>query len=225
MNSIRPIAILAGAALLAVCLSASAQTAPQPTRADAEKDPVLKAMLTELDRSKSQLQLKDFEKPFFIQYRIEEIDNFETKAEFGASDRLQRSHQRVARVTVRVGDYKTDSSGGRGDGAMELAALDDDPIALRSALWSATDQAYKTALAAYAQKQAALKQVETPPQADDFSKEKPVVSSGRAARAEGGRGCVGGARGASSADSTGRMPRKGRPARRTVLPGELSSRG
>jgi hypothetical protein len=44
----------------------------QPTRADAEKDPVLKAMLTELDRSKSQLQLKDFQKPFFIQYRIED---------------------------------------------------------------------------------------------------------------------------------------------------------
>src|SRR5208337_2163206 len=82
------------------------------------------------------------------------------------------------RVTVRVGDYKTDSSGGRGDGALQLAGLDDDPIALRSALWSATDTAYKSALSAYAQKQAALKQVQTPPQADDFSREKPVVSLG-----------------------------------------------
>jgi predicted Zn-dependent protease len=173
MNPIRPII---ATALLAASLSASAQTAPQPTRADAEKDPVLKAMLTELDRNKSQLQLKDFARPFFIQYRIEEIDNFETKAEFGASTGSQRSHQRVARVTVRVGDYKTDSSGGRGDGTVELAALDDDPIALRSALWTATDQAYKSTLAAYAQKQAALKQVQTPPQADDFSKEAPVIS-------------------------------------------------
>jgi predicted Zn-dependent protease len=176
MNPIRPIAMLAVAGLLAVCLSAYAQTAPQPTRADAEKDPVLKAMLTELDRSKSDLQLKDFQKPFFIQYRIEEIDNFETKAEFGSTSDSRRNHGRVARVTVRVGDYKTDSSGGRGDGAVQLAALDDDPIALRSALWSATDQAYKNALAAYAQKQAELKQVETPPQADDFSRETPVIS-------------------------------------------------
>ncbi len=150
--------------------------AAQPTRADAEKDPVLKAMLTELDRSMSQLQLPGFAKPFFIQYRIEEVDNFETKAEFGASEGSGRLRQRVARVTVRVGDYKTDSSGGRGDGSIELAALDDDPIALRSALWQATDQAYKTALAAYAQKQAELKQVQTPPQADDFSQEKPTVS-------------------------------------------------
>jgi hypothetical protein len=124
----------------------------------------------------SQLQLKGFEKPFFIQYRIEDVEDFQTKAEFGASEGGSRSHQRVARITVRVGDYKTDSSGGRGDGALQLAGLDDDPIALRSALWTATDQAYKSALAAYAQKQAELKQVQTPPQADDFSKETPVIS-------------------------------------------------
>jgi predicted Zn-dependent protease len=181
MNSIRPIVLFAKAGFIATilgitCLSALAQTAPQSTRADAEKDPVLKAMLTELDRSKSQLQLKDFQKPFFILYRIEEVDSFDTKAEFGATSSSRRNHARVARVTVRVGDYKTDSSGGRGDGIAQLASLEDDPIALRSALWAATDQAYKSALAAYAQKQAELKQVETPPQADDFSKETPVIS-------------------------------------------------
>jgi predicted Zn-dependent protease len=180
MNPIRPIAIFAGAGFLAailcgVCLTASAQSASQPTRADAEKDPVLKAMLTELDRSKTQLQLKDVAKPFFIQYRIEEIERFETKAQFGATTGSQRSHGRVARVTVRVGDYKTDSSGEKGDGAIQLETLDDDAIAMRTALWMATDQAYKNALAAYAQKQAALKQVETPPQADDFSQEKPII--------------------------------------------------
>ncbi|MFY9854304.1 MAG: metallopeptidase TldD-related protein [Terracidiphilus sp.] len=175
MRLIRPIELLAAAGLLAVCLTASAQPAPQPTRADAEKDPVLKAMLTELDRSKTQLQLKDVAKPFFIQYRIEEIDNFETKAQFGATTRSERNRGRVARVTVRVGDYKTDSSAEKGDGAIQLETLDDDAIALRTALWMATDQAYKNALAAYAQKQAALKQVETPPQADDFSQEKPII--------------------------------------------------
>lgn len=176
MSPLRPAAIVAGIAFLALSFCAPPLRAAQPTRADAEKDPVLKAMLEELDRSMSQLQLPGFAKPFFIQYRIEEVEDFSTKAEFGADQGSQRTHERIARVTVRVGDYKTDSSGGRGDGALELAALDDDPIALRSALWSATDQAYKNALSAYAQKQAALKQVETPPQADDFSHEKPVVA-------------------------------------------------
>jgi predicted Zn-dependent protease len=160
---------------LGVCCLMPQDGLAQQTRAEAEKDTVLKAMLTELDRSMSELQLKGFAKPFFIQYRIEDVDDYIAKAEFGAREGGQHAHQRVARVTVRVGDFKTDSSGGRADGALELASLDDDPTALRSALWAATDQAYKAALAAYAQKQAALKQVQTPPQADDFSHEKPVV--------------------------------------------------
>jgi predicted Zn-dependent protease len=143
--------------------------------ADAEKDPILKAMLQELDRNKNDLQLKGFEKPFFIQYRIEEVTTFDTRAEYGATEGSSRSRQRIARVTVRVGDYKTDSSGQRGDGAVQLTALSNDPIAIRSALWNATDQAYKNALSAFAQKQADLKQIQSPPQADDFSKQKAVV--------------------------------------------------
>ena len=171
MKLIRSIALLIGTGALAWSIAAA-----QQTRADAEKDPLLKAMLTELDRSMTQLQLPGFAKPFFIQYRLEDVDDYQTKAEFGATEGASRTHQRIARITVRVGNYKTDSSGGRGDGALELTSIDDDPIALRSALWSATDQAYKAALAAYAQKQAELKQVQTPPQADDFSQEKPVIS-------------------------------------------------
>lgn len=169
---LRRFALAAFAALLAV----PALRAAEPTRADAEKDPILKAMLTELDRSMAHLQLKDFQKPFFIQYRVEDIDDFETRAGFGASLGSNRNRARVVRVTVLVGDYKTDSSTPRGDGIAELSTIDDDPIALRSALWAATDQAYKAALAAYAQKQAELKQVQTPPQADDLSHEKPVIS-------------------------------------------------
>jgi len=175
MKAIRSFALVAGMGWMAACLCAPVMGAPA-TRADAEKDPVLKAMLMELDRSKTELQLPGFAKPFFIQYRVEDLDSFETKAEFGASESSSRTHQRIARVTVRVGDYKTDSSGSRGDGSLQLAPLDDDPVALRSALWWATDAAYKNALSAYAQKQAELKQVQTPPQADDFSKETPLVS-------------------------------------------------
>ena len=148
----------------------------QVTRADAEKDPVLKAMLNELDRSMAHLQLPGFEKPYFIEYRLEDVQDFETRAVFGNTEGSHKGHARIARISVRVGDYKTDNSGPRGDGAIQLAAIDDDPIALRSALWSGTDQAYKAALAAFAQKQAELKQVQTPPQADDFSKARPIVS-------------------------------------------------
>jgi len=168
-------AIIAAGFLSFATISPSSAPA-QATRADAERDPVLKAMLDELDRSMSHLQLPGFEKPYFIEYRLEDVQDFETRAAFGDTEGSHRGHARIARITVRVGDYKTDNSGPRGDGAIQLASIDDDPIAIRSALWAGTDQAYKAALAAYAQKQAELKQVQTPPQADDFSKAKPIVS-------------------------------------------------
>ncbi len=190
MKHPRRIVNLIAAGLLSVAILAPHRTTGQTTRADAgapagrsssvgsgaEKDPVLKAMLDELDRSMAHLQLPGFEKPYFIEYRIEDVQDFETRASYGAGEGSQHSHARIARISVRVGDYKTDNSGPRGDGALQLTTIDDDPIAMRSSLWSGTDQAYKSALAAYAQKQAELKQVQTPPQADDFSKQKPIIS-------------------------------------------------
>jgi len=175
MKRTRRIGTILAAGLLSAAILLPHATA-QTSRADAEKDPVLKAMLDELDRSMAHLQLTGFEKPYFIEYRVEDVRDFETRASYGAGEGSEKSHARVARITVRVGDYKTDNSGPRGDGALQLTSIDDDPIALRSSLWSGTDQAYKAALAAYAQKQAELKQVQTPPQADDFSKAKPIIS-------------------------------------------------
>ncbi|MBW8870223.1 MAG: hypothetical protein JF563_05535, partial [Acidobacteriales bacterium] len=61
MKTNRLIAKVAALCLLCWETFGSAQT----TRADAEKDPVLKAMLDELDRSMTHLQLSGFEKPYF----------------------------------------------------------------------------------------------------------------------------------------------------------------
>ncbi|MFT4112514.1 metallopeptidase TldD-related protein [Silvibacterium sp.] len=164
-------------ATLALPVFASAQV-PQPSSnaADAQKDPVLAAMLAELHRNASQLQLQSFDKPYFIEYRIDDVTQYEATAGYGALVGEHETHRRVARVTVRVGDYKFDSSGERGDASLQIAALDNDPMALRYALWAATDAAYKNALNNLTAKQATLKSVQTPPQADDFSHEKPVVS-------------------------------------------------
>jgi predicted Zn-dependent protease len=162
----------------------AALPAAAATRADAERDPLLRAMLEEMDRSKAQLVLEGFARPFFLEYRLIDLDRFETRAAWGASEGAERTHRRAMRVRVLVGDYKTDSSSPRGEGNVELGAIDDDAVALRSALWAATDRAYKQALAAYAQKQAALKQVQTPPEADDLSHETPVVSLGEPRKLE-----------------------------------------
>ena len=93
MSFILPFKSIAGVGILGCVMLAPGATIAQQTRADAEKDPLLKAMLTELDRSMTQLQLPGFAKPFFIQYRIEDVDDYETKAEFGASEGGQRSQR------------------------------------------------------------------------------------------------------------------------------------
>ena len=146
----------------------AAKTAPQ-------SDAMLNAMKEELTREQQLLVLPGMEKPYFIQYRLEDVHSYEAIANYGALTRETENHQRAVRVEVRVGDYTTDSSSSRGDGVVELAPTDNDSNALRFALWSATDEAYKNALRAYAAKQAALKQYQTPPTANDFSPAKPVT--------------------------------------------------
>ncbi len=142
--------------------------------ADAKSDPVLQAMQAELERSKT-LHLASMQTPYFVEYRVEDVDEFEASADYGALTQQLRSHQRILRVTVRIGDYKTDSSTAQGSGTAQLAAVDDDVTALRYGLWVATDEAYKNALRGYSAKQAELKGFETPPTADDFAPAKAIV--------------------------------------------------
>jgi TldD protein len=164
------------APVLAAAIAVPAVAQGAPTRADAEKDSVLRAMLAELDRSQQHLQLPGFDKPYFIEYRIDDVTAYHAEAAYGALTGEDQTHSRIGRVTVRVGDYKSDNSGPRGEGSVQIVAAEDDPLAIRYALWAATDTAYKQALDAWAAKQAELKSVQTPPQADDFSHQKPFLS-------------------------------------------------
>jgi hypothetical protein len=132
-------------------------------------------MQAELDREQAQLLLPGMQRPYFIEYRIDDLATYEAVANYGALARAQDGHQRVVRVTVRIGSYASDSSGSRGDGIAELAPTDNNPDAIRRVLWTATDDAYKNALSAYTTKQAALKRFETPPTEKDFAPAKPVV--------------------------------------------------
>ena len=130
----------------------SAQTASP------QSDPLLQAMQVELDREKA-LMLPGMQHPYFVEYRLDDLTSYEAIANYGALTREEENHQRIVRVTVRIGDYAVDSSTGRGDGSLELAPTDNNPEALRYALWTATDTAYKNALRAYTTKQAALNRI------------------------------------------------------------------
>lgn len=143
----------------------------------AKGDALLEALLTELDRSKAQLKMDQVQAPYYIEYRVNDVDDFSAEAAFGAIRQSNRSQIRILRVVVRIGDYKQDSYYSQGQGSASILPLDNDPIALRRQIWLLTDEAYKNAADAYAEKLSALKQftLESNP-VDDFAK-APVVSS------------------------------------------------
>jgi predicted Zn-dependent protease len=160
-------------ALTAASSSASKAEA-HPT---ANGDALLEALMTELDRSKSQLKMEQAEPLYYIEYRVNDVDDYSAEAAFGAVRENQRVRYRVLRVVVRIGDYKQDSYYGIGMGETNILPLDDDPIALRHQIWLATDDAYKEAVEALTEKQAALKQFSADASpVDDFAK-APVVSA------------------------------------------------
>lgn len=163
---------LGSAMVLAASFACIPSLAQAPSHID---DPMLKAMQAELEREKQQLVLPGMQRPYFIEYRLDDFSSFEAVANYGALTRKEEGHQRVVRVTVRIGDYKVDSSTGSGDGTVQLAPEDDNPDALRYALWTATDEAYKNALRAYSAKLATLQQFQSTRVESDFSRQTPVV--------------------------------------------------
>jgi TldD protein len=144
-------------------------------KAAAKGDPLLDALLVELERSKNQLKMDQLQTPYYIEYRVSDVEDFAADAAFGATREDQRVHVRLLRAVVRLGDYKQDSYFGQGIGDNMLLPLDNDPIALRHQIWLATDEAYKSAGEALTQKQSILKQfsAEEHPVAD-FAKATPI---------------------------------------------------
>src|SRR5713226_5285075 len=101
-----------GLALLAAvlgCATAARAQAPQ------DNDHTLQAMRDEMARSKTRLSLKipgidQPQRPYYVEYRLLDLDVREAVAEFGALLYSTHTRNRFMNVEARVGDYKRDSS-------------------------------------------------------------------------------------------------------------------
>jgi len=153
-------------------------------RSAAQSDPLLDAMLTELERSRAGLKMDQVQAPYYIEYRLSEVEGYTAEAAFGGLREDQEFHVRFLRAVVRVGDYKQDSYYGEGTGAAEVMPLDNDPLALRHQIWLVTDQAYKSASEALTAKQAMLKQYNVDQPVDDFARAPVLQSVGPLAKLE-----------------------------------------
>ena len=150
--------------------------------ADAASDPILRALQAELTRSKAQLKMENVDSPFYIEYRVFDVDQFDASAAFGALREQNRTRLRLIRAVVRLGDYKVDSFFNAGQGISDILPLDNDELAIRHVVWLATDQAYKRASEAFSNKKAMLKQLNVDQPVDDFAKAEPAVSIGPVAK-------------------------------------------
>lgn len=176
----RALGILLLAIVAAWPAAARAAQAAQPAP---EEDNTLRAMHDEMNRSMSRLHTADLGKPFFISYRLLDVDQKVVVADFGALVSSTTTRNRFMLVEVRMGDYHIDSSnfvtsgGFQGSiGPAGQVGIDGDYYSLRQDLWLATDQAYKQAADQLARKQAFLNSLAKPPGIDDFSKiQQPVV--------------------------------------------------
>jgi len=175
---------LALLSLTAASLSAATRT-PQEVK---DQDQTLRAMRDEMERAKSRLELSipgtdQPVRPFYIEYRLLDLDVREVVGEFGALLNTSHTRNRFMNVEARVGDYKRDSSnfvsddGFRGFiGPTGSVGIDRDYDSLRQDLWIATDQAFKEAVETYARKQAYLSSLARQTDIDDFSKVQPSHS-------------------------------------------------
>jgi TldD protein len=172
--------LLALLAFSVVTISAFAQQ----KSAQAIDDVVLSAMRAELERSKAQLKMEQVAAPYYVEYRIYDVDQFSAEASFGALRADMHLRFRFVRVVVRIGDYKQDSYFGQGQGTVDYMPLDNDMLALRHQLWLATDRAYKSAAESLTAKQSQLKQLTVDQPVDDFAHADPVQSIGPLASLE-----------------------------------------
>ncbi|MGH9756871.1 MAG: metallopeptidase TldD-related protein [Candidatus Acidiferrales bacterium] len=183
MKKFATIALLASFTLCMAAAPARAKRAPAQEHDWAnDKDQTLHAMHDEMARSVARLQIPGVDKPYFIEYRLLDIDVRAVTASFGALISSNTTSNRYMSVDVRVGDYHLDSSnfiseeGFQGFlGSTGEVGIDRDYNSLRQDLWLATDQAYKGAVTQMSLKQAFLRSLTKPPEIDDFSKVTPLV--------------------------------------------------
>jgi predicted Zn-dependent protease len=174
---------------LAVSSAAASPADPELTlkkpAADARVT-LLAAMADELSRNQARLKLGDHPAPYFISYTMKDLDSEQTAARYGALFENGHERNRHLYVDVRVGDYGFDSSlgeeldinfstKGQSYTAHRDGPLDDDPEALKNALWLVTDEKYKSAVFNFLKKKGeTVYTVEDKDKPPSFSREKPA---------------------------------------------------
>ena len=128
-------------------------------------------------------------KPYYLAYTITDTESSSVSAQLGALYNNDGNRQRTLDVDLRVGDFALDSTheirgggggggfAGRFGGGRGPVSIDDNPDAVRQALWRATDSEFKATVARYQNVLTNQKTMVDEEHVDDFTHETPNVYS------------------------------------------------
>jgi len=148
---------------------------------------VMQAMEKELARSFSKLKNAGTSPVYYLAYRIYDEETLSLSSSYGGSDETPEvMHYRMLNVELRAGTPQLDSTHRSRDGwygwsRESPVPIENDEDAIRAALWTATDQAFKSAQKAI--KEAQVNKdvlVAEEDQSADFTREKPQTYVGKA---------------------------------------------
>jgi len=166
---------------LGVTLFGQTSAADRPP-AGGPQDPLIQILVEELEHSMRHLTTEDSSKPYYLSYTVTDVTSASVRGSLGAVHRSDGDRARSLDVDLRVGDYSLDNThqirggggGGRSSrtvGGAASVALDNDPAAIKNALWQSTDRAFKSAVERFQRVKTDLKTtVEEENKAHDFSR-------------------------------------------------------
>lgn len=146
------------------------------------QDKLIQILDEELYKEFNILQKEEYP-PYYMNFRVNDIRNIIIVSSFGSLIQSNSTRNRMLISTIRVGDYSFDNTHiisddlmkyqmGNGNG-YSLLPVDDDPYAIKQAIWKSSDWAYTSALNNYKKvKEVGSDDKDSIP---DFSKEKPNV--------------------------------------------------
>jgi TldD protein len=149
----------------AAALALASLAAPHHARAGATKPPanalpstavtdeILDAVAEEMERARTSLEIPGAPRPYFIAYKITEVEVNDVVASLGAITTTRERHVVTIEAHVHVGDYDLDNRNFVIAGAESVDGVATFPLPLeatpriaRRGAWLVTDQAYKEAL-------------------------------------------------------------------------------
>lgn len=125
------------------------------------EDVLFQAMQDGLQRNMSELNMDELERPFFLSYTIDDVQELTIRGSLGTLNQSKLERTRYLTVDLRVGDYSLDNSNFFSGYYMRGASyfpvtIEVDYDAIRQRIYLATDKAYKDALKMHSKKKAYL---------------------------------------------------------------------